>query len=602
MPESKNATANSAAYSSDAGYQYGTPIVPGVCYGRCVLLAGDDALKNAKLVRSEDVSAEKQKLLDAVEAVRVSMQFSAHQVMEVLTEADESMFQMYESLLDDCTLHERIEKFLDDRWTLSSALALASQSFQEEFQSIEDDYLRARLLDVQDILLRVLDAARNADESVRANESLPKDSTTPIVLVARELFPSQFLSLPLKSICGIVCETGGSTSHAAILAKALKIPMMVDVPNVQNRVTVKDKLLVDCRSGWCFLNPNAHLLREYKLAINISRRNRLAPTASQDIALDDSPATLDGTVIKLCGNVTLFSEIPALRAAGIEEIGLYRTEFMFLIRNAMPDEDTQCKVLTRLIEGANGAPVVIRALDVGGDKPLPYFQWDKELNPSLGWRGLRFLLTNNELVQTHIRAILRAAAGRKNVKLLFPMVSDVYDIQCAKKMVREAQGSLAADGMKYGNPPIGMMLEMPSAVLALDRILPEVDFVSIGTNDLVQYLFAVDRGNSRVNQWYQQCHPIVIRLLGKICQTMSKFPDKDLEICGEMGANISVLPALIGAGLRKFSMNPNAVPNIRALIRKVRLDDCVELYEQACEANTASQVKRILDDFMESVK
>ena len=589
-------------------FRNGTPIVPGVCYGQCLVLAGDDALRNVKITRRKDVEREKRRFQEAMEAVRVSLAASAKSVKELLSEADDSIFQMYENLLSDPTLQQKIMDFLNERFDLPSALALTAQAFQQElqenfreiekYQGPQDTYLQERIQDIQDVLLHLMNAVRNPYETTSTHDAA---TTTPIVLVARELFPSQFLAAPLKRVCGIVCTTGGATSHAAILARALRIPMLVDVPEIHDLVKPADKLLVDCRAGLCFLNPNDLLLKEYQLALNISRRNRQIPQNALQVPVDDLPATQDGTPVKLCGNITLFSELPALHSAGIRDVGLYRTEFMFMIRNNTPEEEIQFGVLKRLVDGADGAEVIIRALDIGGDKPLPYIPWGNELNPSLGWRGLRFLQTNPEIAMPHLRAILRNCLSR-NVKLLFPMVSDKGDLMRVKELVRKAQKSLAEEGLEYGTPSIGMMLEVPSAVLTLETLLPEVDFVSIGTNDLIQYLFAVDRGNSRVTQWYQQCHPIVLRLLGKICQTVAKFPGKDLELCGELAGNPSALPALLGAGLRKLSMNPTAIPNIRDLIRKVRLNDCEELYQRICEADTAEQVAEYLEDFADSMR
>lgn len=595
-----------AAGGNGVLFQSGTPIVAGVCYGRCMVLAGGQALQETGLVHAADPAAEERLFQQCLALVRESLRAGARQVSEFLTEADEGIFSLYESLLEDPTLQDRVRKYLKEGLAFPSALGMASRSFQEEFQQIQDDYLRERLLDVQDVLLRLLEASRNlaghdAAEETDPGEEEAADGFMPLILVAQELYPSQFLAAPLKRVCGIVCETGGPTSHAAILAHALRIPMLVDVPGIQDHVTARDKLLVDSRAGLCYANPPAAVLRQYKLALNISRRSRQSPAAVQKPPLDDSPATLDGTVVNLRGNITLFSEIPALHSVGIREVGLYRTEFMFLIRNASPDEDTQYRVLKRLVDGAEGAPVAIRTLDIGGDKPLPYIHWGFEQNPSLGWRGLRFLLTNPDFFRTHLRAILRASAA-PNVKLLFPMISDVDDIRQAKAMVREAMESLDRDGVPHGTPSVGMMLELPSAALDLERLLPEVDFVSLGTNDLVQYLFAVDRGNSRVKQWYQQCHPIVLRLLGRICRTVSEFPGKELEICGEAAGDPALLPALLGAGLRVFSMNPAAIPNIRDRVRKLRLEDCQDLFQQACQADTPGEVRRLLDDFAESVK
>lgn len=598
MSMGKKSNARLELSGRDAGYLEGTAIVPGVCYGQCMLLAGDDALMNVTMEKVTDIAAEKRRLVEAFENVRNSLKSVSKEVQDVLAEADEGIFSMYEGLLDDPSLHEKINFFLDEGLSLPSALCMTARSFQTTFQHIQDTYIRERILDVKDVLMRLMDEVRNTESA--ANDD-SQDSTMPIVLVAHELFPSQFLATPLKRVCGIICESGGSTSHAAILARALRIPMMVNLEDIQNVVAAHDKVLVDCRAGLCFPRPTARLIKQYQLALNISRRNRQGTMNAQAPQVDDRPMTLDGTEVHLRGNVTLFSELPAMHSAGIREIGLYRTEFMFLIRNSIPDEETQYNVLKRLVDGAEGAPVAIRALDIGGDKSLPYIQWGVELNPSLGWRGLRFLLTNPEIAHTHLRAILRNCVN-PNVRMMFPMVSDMSDIISIKALVKEAKESLEADGIPYGNPQIGMMLEMPSALLSLESLLPEVDFVSVGTNDLVQYLFAVDRGNSRVTKWFQQCHPLVIKVLGNICATVAKFPGKDLEICGELGGNVSALPALIGAGLRNFSMNPAYVANIRDYVRKLRLDDCEELFQRVCEANTAEQAQQILDDFAESMK
>ncbi|MCQ2397225.1 MAG: phosphoenolpyruvate--protein phosphotransferase [Lentisphaeria bacterium] len=594
----KKSSERLAAGGREVGYLEGTAIVLGVCYGQCMILAGDDALMNVTIEKVNDIEAEKRRFAEAVENVRNQLKNATKEVQDVLAETDEGIFDMYESLLDDPSLHEKVNSFLDESMSLPSALCMAARSFQSSFQHIQDTYIRERILDVKDVLIRLMDDVRNAEP---ADDQEAIDSTMPVVLVARELFPSQFLSAPLRRVCGIICETGGATSHAAILARALRIPMMVNLHDIQNIVSAHDKVLVDCRAGLCFPRPSARLIKQYQLALNISRRSRQAPLGVLQAQVDDHPATMDGTALQLRGNITLFSELPAMHSVGIREIGLYRTEFMFLIRNSIPDEDTQYRVLKRLVDGADGAPIVIRALDIGGDKSLPYIQWGSELNPSLGWRGLRFLLTNPEIAHTHLRAILRNCVN-SNVRLMFPMISDMSDIISIKALVKEAKDSLAAEGVPYGSPKIGMMVELPSAVLALESLLPEVDFVSIGTNDLVQYFFAVDRGNSRVTKWFQQCHPLVFKILHFICTTVAKFPGKDLEICGELAGNISALPALIGAGLRTFSMNPASIPNVRDYIRKLRLDDCEELYQRVSEANTAEQAQQILDDFAESMR
>jgi phosphoenolpyruvate-protein phosphotransferase len=580
--------------SYNGSYLQGKPIAPGVGLGRAVILAGDDALRNAQLTRTNDLHGERKRLEEALAIVEQSLQKNTRQMSELLAEAEADIFESHLLMLQDPTLHERIDGFLREHYTLEAALSLTFKAFQDDFQKMDDEYLRERIQDVEDILLRLLNATCNAT-GTPACENAETDDNLPVVLVAHEIFPSQLFAIPIKRISGIVCETGGATAHAAILSRALRIPMVVNLVSIPKIIRPTDELLVDGRDGTCFINPRPELINQYQLLLQNSIAARQIDSRSIS-GVDDMPMTTDGVPIRLCGNVTLSSEITALHAVGIREIGLYRTEFMFMLRNSLPEEQTQYKILSHLVESAEGAPVTIRALDIGGDKPLSYLKWDPENNPSLGWRGLRFLLSNQEIARPHLRAILRTCAA-PNVTLMFPMVADPADMQRARAAVEDAHRSLAAEHIVHGIPKLGMMLEVPSAVACLDQLLPEVDFVSIGTNDLVQYLFAVDRGNNKVTQWFKQCHPVVFRLLGQICQTVAKFPGKDLELCGELAGNQLATPALLGAGLRKLSMNSAAIPRVREYIRKVSLAECQALYAELTKCSTAVETHRRLRDF-----
>ena len=573
----------------------GKSIAPGVCLGRCLVLASDDALRTVSLTKTTDIAAERARLRQAYEQARQSLAQTRPEVAEVLAEADLSIFDMYEILLEDPTLQERIESKLAQGYELNSALGLTLQEVEADLNHLADDYLRERIRDIEDVLLRLLNAANN--QAPRTASDLLEGS--PIVLVARELFPSQLLASPLKHVRGIVCESGGVTSHATILARALRIPMVIGIKDIQNIMHPGDQFLVDGTTGLCFPEPSQELLRQYKATLARAPEPRDGSASKEDAPppVDDMPCTQDGTPIHLCGNITLFAEMSALHAAGAREVGLYRTEFMFVIRNAMPDEETQYRVISRLVKDANGAPVSIRALDIGGDKPLPYIKWDDELNPSLGLRGLRFLLSNPDILRTQLRAILRASLDA-DVTLTFPMVADLMDLQEAKKAVAEAKRSLQLDQVPYGNPKIGMMLELPSAFFCLEQLLPEVDSVSIGTNDLVQYLFGVDRGNSHVTKWFRHNHPIVFRLLGEICSTVAKYPEKTVQLWGELAGSRLCTPLLLGAGLRRLSMNPSILPSIRERIRGLKLSDCEKLYNEACKKGDAKAVYDLAKKFV----
>ena len=579
-------------------FRRGQPIVPGVAFGKCQLLAGDDALQGTNLRTCSDTDAQMALLERVYRIARETMENSRGVINDLIAEADDGIFEMYATLMEDPTIRQRIEGHIADGYTLESALSMTYKDFAQEFRQIDDEYLRERLLDVEDIILRLLNASRNLTGGQRDGLEEPLSPDEPVILVTSELFTSQLIASPLRQVHGIVCQSGGATSHATILARALRIPMLTGLAGIHRLLTPRDSLLLDCQSGLCFQNPSESLLAQYKLPLEATRRSR----ENRDEApapLDDQPKTKDGTGIRLTGNVTLFSELPTLRSVGIRDVGLYRTEFMFMIRNSTPDEDTQYRVFSRLVEGCKGAPVVLRALDVGGDKPLQYFKWEDELNPSLGWRGLRFLLAeeNRDFAMTHCRAILRVAARYPNLRVMFPMVADLHDLRQAKAMLAQAAESLKETGQECGSPRVGIMVELPSAALSLDQLIPESDFVSIGTNDLVQYLFGADRGNSRVAQWYRQCHPVVFRLLGQICAVAERYPGKHVAICGELAGNQKALPALLGAGLRFLSMNPATIPPVRDYIRRVELAECRNLYQNVCRCATAQEVHALLDGF-----
>lgn len=580
----------------------GKPIVGGVSRGHALILSSADALTQTPLQSAENLEAELELLQKSYAAARESMRKITRDIGEILTEADAAIFEMYSVLLEDPTLYQRIaDKISMSGYNLESALSLTLKELTAEYQAIEDEYLRERLCDIKDVLLRLKNAATNIRQPGHPDDEESKTADTShslrLILVAKELLPTQLVASPLKQVAGIICESGGPTSHAAILARALSIPMLVGIDDIQNKVAPGDNILIDCASGLCFLHPTRQLLRQYRQPLAHFRNLQNATRSDSEQEPRADPVTLDGTPVHLMGNITLFSELAALHSVGVFDIGLYRTEFMFMIRNAMPDEDEQVRVLSRLIEASRGADVTIRALDIGGDKPLSYIDWGHEENPSLGWRGLRFLLSNPEFLHTHLRAILRTSAHGQ-VNLLVPMVADKFDLLEAKAAYQKARDSLRADGLPFSETiRFGIMLELPSAVCALDTLLPEVDFVSIGTNDLIQYLFGVDRGNTRVNRWYRQCHPTVFRIIEQICRQTALHPDKTVSLCGELAGNAKALPALLGAGLRHFSMNANALPHIRAYAEKLHLGECAELYAQACRCDSDRDVQNLLDAF-----
>ncbi|MFA6723477.1 MAG: phosphoenolpyruvate--protein phosphotransferase [Lentisphaeria bacterium] len=584
----------------------GRAVVSGLAWGRAILIAPVESLSTLEVEKTRRPEREFELMERAMRVARHGIRKITQESVDILAESDASIFDMYLLLLDDPMLRERLEKYLGENYTLNSALNLTYKEFSDEYQSFSDEYLRERLFDLKDVLLRIKNAAANISGGAAAKhdtELIGNTEAKRLILVAEELLPTQLIASPLKHVCGIICESGGPTSHAAILAKALHIPMLIADKTVQGKIKSGDSLLLDCQSGQCYVRPKAELLRQFRQPLAHFRALKQSSLAlPEEVPPREQPKTRDGVEVRLAGNVTLFSELVNLHNIGVHEIGLYRTEFMFMIRNMMPSEEDQFRVLSRLVEASKGNPVCIRALDIGGDKPLPYINWEKEDNPSLGWRGLRFLLSNPEFLHSHLRAILRTSALGK-VSIMFPMVGDIYDLEQAKSALEKARQSLLEEGLAFDEKHrFGIMLELPSAVMALDRLLPLVDFVSIGTNDLIQYLFAVDRANSKVTRWFRQCHPIVWRTLGQICRSVEQFPDKELSICGELAGQPRALPLLLGAGLRRLSMNANFISEVRACIEQVSLPECRELFEQACECRYELEVQELLSRYYQDKK
>ncbi len=583
----------------------GKSVVPGVSRGSAMVLAPIDSLDILNLEKSNDLDCEIKLLHEAIQEVKSSLKKITSEINDILTEADATIFEVYDQLLDDITLHQMIDKYLQTGYSLDSSLSLTFKEFSDTYEKIEDEYLRERLFDIKDVLLRLKNAANNIRNGNHSPDTPDDDDKLSrpdrkIILVARELLPTQLIASPLKNVNGIICESGGQTSHAAILAKALHIPMLIGIKELHDVVKAGDNILLDCQAGLCFLHPTTELIKQYGQTLIHSRKTRENTIDDGDCQMDDNPRTLDGTEVHLSGNITLFSELAALHGVGVRDIGLYRTEFVFMIRNNMPDEEEQFRIFSRLVQGAKGSPVTMRALDIGGDKPLPYVDWGQEANPSLGWRGLRFLLTNPVFMHTHLRAILRTTALGP-VNLLFPMVADKQDLLLAKQAVQKAKQSLLQDGLEFSdNFKVGIMLEVPSVIFSMDKLLPEVDFFSIGTNDLVQYLFAVDRGNARVNRWFRQCHPLVLRILGQLCREVACFPEKRISLCGELAGIARALPLLLGAGLRDLSMNANSIPAVRNYIKKVNIEECEALFAKACNCNADTDVQRLLDEMIHS--
>lgn len=572
----------------------GKPITDGVVRGKAYPVLGGELLETVQVQYTDDRSAEKVLFEDALRVARedtVALQKEASAIVE---EADAAIFYAHLLLLEDPTFNQRVYEAIEEGYDLRFALKYVYNRFERELSRLDNEMVRERLADLKDVIIRIYQATDELEgKSQRPVMQAEGEGERELpIAVARELLPSQLIRLPLAELTGIVCEQGGTTSHVAILARTLRIPMIVGVDGVMRSVRARDELILDCSSGLCYVNPGEEVLGKFAEIIEFHRRD-IPEQASCALAV-----TREGTSIGICGNISLLNELPLVKRYGAHGVGLYRTEFMFMIRNSFPSEEEQYNLFSKVVEqGSEDGPVTIRLLDIGGDKPLPYVDFGGEDNPVLGWRGMRFLLSNPQYLLPHLRAILRASAhGRVN--LLLPMVADLEELLEVRDCLKTCEEKLDAAGHSYDpDYGVGVMIEVPSTLWGLEDLMEHLDFVSIGSNDLIQYSFAVDRGNQRVSKWFRQFHPIVLRMVRHVCEVVGRFEGKRVALCGEMASIPLGAPMLIGAGLRELSMNPWKIPGVVEVISRVSLDECRAYFEEAVACRTDGQIVELMDRF-----
>jgi phosphoenolpyruvate-protein phosphotransferase (PTS system enzyme I) len=487
-------------------------------------------------------------------------------------------------ILDDSMLTtETIGVIERERVNAEAALQRTLQKFKDFFQGIEDEYLRERGSDVATVIERVL---RNM---LGKRHELLSEASGRVIIVAHDLSPADILQIDKEKVIGFVTDLGGKTSHAAIVARSLEIPAVVGLEKITGEVADGDPIIVDGAKGLVIINPDGATFREY-----LQHKQFYEYREKELLKLRDLPAeTVDGHRIFLKGNVEFLEEIPSIVKHGGEGIGLYRTEMLFLGRTTTPDEEEQYQTYAEVVRRMAPYPVTIRTLDVGGDKFVANLNLDDELNPALGLRAIRLSLRYPELFRTQLRAILRASALGP-VKIFFPMISGVAEVRAAKALLEEAKAELRRAASAFDEQiAVGIMIETPSAVIIADLLAREVDFFSVGTNDLIQYSLAIDRTNEHLSDLYEPLHPAVLRSL-KLVADAAHAAGISVCICGEMAAEPSYLPVLLGLGFDELSMTAVAIPKVKKILRRCTLNDARELAGQALSFATAAEVELYL--------
>jgi phosphotransferase system enzyme I (PtsP) len=456
---------------------------------------------------------------------------------------------------------------------------------------MEDPYLRERATDMEDIGRRIL-------ANLVGNEpSQALHLKHPSILVARQILPSDMAALDNEQILGIITEAGEKNAHAVIMAKSMGIPSIVAVHGALKHIAPDDNLIVDANTGRIYINPAKKIQDEYQRL----QRDQTRELSRLETYRDQPAMTSDGVRITLRANIGLISDINVAKRFGAEGVGLYRTEFPYMARGDFPSRNDQYELYSRVVKEFAGQPVTIRTLDIGGDKGLPYFSPPKEDNPFMGWRSVRVSLDNRDIFRTQIEAIL-LASQHGPVKLLFPMISSMDETRACIEVVEEARQSLRKEGLKFSDHvPIGVMIEVPAAVLLVPRLANIVDFFALGTNDLIQYMLAADRNNSLVRKYYDPLHPAVLQVLYEVTDIALSM-GKGVSLCGEMATDPLILLLLIGMGIREFSMPAPFIPHTKAFLKGVSMEMAHRRYTEIHSMDSSVQIRAHLAQVLEDVE
>jgi phosphotransferase system enzyme I (PtsI) len=566
----------------------GIPVSPGIAIAPIHVTARGFSAPEVYEVAEANLANEHQRFEDAVHRAKEELAEIQQRLAELSSEEESRIFEAHIMVLEDKALLKRVHHAIDERQQNAEyAFYAVMQNFLEAMRRIPDPYLRERTADIEDVCERVL----NSFDSVHARKNVRPDDRH--ILIAYDLNPSDTATMDRSLVLGFATEMGSVNSHTAIIARSLGIPAVVGLEEAVIDITALTHAILDGYTGKLILHPTEATLNTYRM---IEQKKMRARTALDSLR-DAESVTRDGRAITLSANIGLLEELPAVKNSGATGIGLYRTEFLLLNeeQDAMPGETEQTAAYSQIAKAVAPNLVIIRTLDAGGDKLPAEPLSEPEPNPFLGWRGIRVSLDRPEIFKPQLRAALRASAHGK-VALMFPLVSGLSEVIQAKQILRECMDELDKENVPFdANIQTGAMIEIPSAAIIADVLAKEVDFFSIGTNDLIQYTLAVDRVNPYVAELYRPTHPAVIRLIHRTIQAGAK-EGIWTGICGEMAGDISLTPLLIGLGVEELSVGPHQVPSVRKAIRSLSHAQCSVMADDALKATYSADILRLTRD------
>ncbi len=562
---------------------------PGIYIGKCYIYI-DDTLQVPKYeINPEDVKSELDRFHTAARKAGDEIRELQQKTTSSMGEEESRMLDSHLLMLQDPELTKKIEANLREHlmnveWVLYTTI----KELVKMLESSQDSYLKERTLDLHDVAKRIYNHLLYREQISLA------DIEENVVLVTHNLLPSEALTLNKSSIKAIAMDAGGRTSHTAILARSFEIPAVLGLSTITKTAQSEDEIIVDGNTGTVVLNPDAETRKAYQQRMQEWQRREV-----QLLTLNELPAeTRDGKSIRLEANIEVPDETESVLAHGADGIGLYRTEFLFIQPQGFPSEEVQFEAYARVLkEMDNHGPVTLRTLDVGGDKVIPGMEGLDEKNPILGWRAVRFCLSRKDIFKTQLRAMLRASVYG-NMRIMFPMISGVEELDKVLEILNEVREELSASGVQFKEDiPVGIMIEVPSAALVSDLLARKVDFFSIGTNDLIQYTIAVDRGNEKIAYLYEPFHPGVLRFIRTIIEN-AHSAGIPVGMCGEMAGYTLATVILLGLGLDFFSMSSFTIPEVKKIVRSVGLTEAEELVGTVMEMRSATEIDEYVRKWM----
>ncbi|AIX48925.1 MULTISPECIES: phosphoenolpyruvate-protein phosphotransferase PtsI [Pantoea] len=561
---------------------------PGIAFGKALLLKEDEIVINRKKITDDQVDQEVQRFLDGRSKAAEQLQAICVKAGETFGEEKAAIFEGHIMLLEDEELEQEIIDLIKkDHVTADAAAHSVVEGQAKALEELDDEYLKERAADVRDIGKRLLQnilGLHMVDLGSIAEEA---------ILVAKDLTPSETAQLNLKKVLGFITDLGGRTSHTSIMARSLELPAIVGTGSVTTTVKNGDFLILDGVNNKIYVNPTEAEQEELKAIQTqyLSEKHELAK-------LKDLPAiTLDGHQVEVCANIGTVRDVAGAERNGAEGVGLYRTEFLFMDRDSLPSEEEQFQAYKAVAEAVGSQAVIVRTMDIGGDKDLPYMNLPKEENPFLGWRAIRIAMDRKEILHAQLRAILRASSFGK-LRIMFPMIISVEEVRFLKAELETLKAQLREEGKAFDESiEVGIMVETPASAVIARHLAKEVDFFSIGTNDLTQYTLAVDRGNDLISHLYNPMTPSVLGLIKQVIDA-SHAEGKWTGMCGELAGDERATLLLLGMGLDEFSMSAISIPSIKKIIRNTNYEDAKALAEQALAQPTAEDLMNLVNKFI----